>query len=232
MQVFHHSHLLTGARWNAKLELHHVAFLGQLDFLNLVERLDAALHLRRFGGMRFKAIDETLLFCQHRLLTGEGRLLIGLANGPLTLVKIVIAGVRDDLAGIDLRDLGHQPVHEFAVVRSHQERAWKGLEKLFQPDDGFDIEVVGGLIHQEDIGPSEEHAGQRHAHFPSARKRADVAVDLVVRKAETMQYLARLRLEGVTAQVLVLFLHLAESSQRAIQAAGLRRIFHGVLQGF
>src|ERR1019366_8045422 len=46
---------------------------------------------------------------------GERGLLIVLADGALALVEIVVAGVGDDLAGIDLGDFGDDSVHELAV---------------------------------------------------------------------------------------------------------------------
>ena len=57
------------------------------------------------------------------------------------------------------------------------------LQELLQPDDRLDVEVVGRLVHQQHVGLPEQHAGQRHAHLPAARERADVAVDLVVLEA-------------------------------------------------
>ena len=70
------------------------ALLRQLDLLDLVERLDAALHLRRLGGVRGEPLDEALLLGEHRLLPRVGRLAVGLANGALALVEIVVAASR------------------------------------------------------------------------------------------------------------------------------------------
>ena len=98
VQIFDHRDLIARARRHAELELHHLALLRQLDLLDLIQRLDAALHLRGFGGMRLEAIDEALLLGQHGLLPRERGLLIGLANGALALVEIVVAGVGDDFA--------------------------------------------------------------------------------------------------------------------------------------
>ena len=182
--------------------------------------------------MRLEAIDEALFLGEHGLLPREGRLLIGLADGALALVEIVIAGVGDDLAGIDLGDLRDDAVHELAVVRGHQQRAGIGLEELLQPDDGFDIEVVGRLVHQQHVRPAEQHARQRHAHLPAAGERADIAIDLVVLEAEAVQHFAGLRFERVAAEMLVLLLHFAEARQNAVHVVGLVGIAHGVLQGF
>ena len=84
------------------------------------------------------------------------------------------------------------------------------LEERLEPDDRLDVEVVGRLVHQQDVGLAEEHARHRHAHLPAARKRADVAVDALVVEAEAMEDLARLALERVAAEVLVFLLDLAE----------------------
>ena len=94
------------------------------------------------------------------------------------------------------------------------------------------IQVIGRLVHQQHVGPAQQHARQRHAHLPAARERADVAIDLVVLKAEAMQHLARLGFQRVAVQMLVFFLHLAEAFQDAIHFAGSLGIFHGALQLF
>ena len=98
------------------------------------------------------------------------------------------------------------------------------LRNAFEPDDRLDVEVVGRLVHQQHVGPAEQHAGHRHAHLPAAGQRADVAVDPLVVEAEAVQHLARLRLERVAAEVLVLLLHLAEARQDAVHVVGLRRV--------
>ena len=92
--------------------------------------------------------------------------------------------------------------------------------------------MVGGFVHQQDVGPAEQHARQRDAHLPAARERADVAIDLVVLEAEAVQHFARLRFERVAAEMLVLFLHVAEASEDAVHVVRARGIFHGVLQVF
>jgi hypothetical protein len=231
VQVLDHRHLVARAGRGAELEFHHLALLRQLDLLDLVERLDAALHLRRLGGVGLEAFDEALLLGQHRLLARERRLLVGLANRPLALVEVVVARVHRHFAGVDLGDLVDDAVHELAVVRGHQQRAGERLQELLEPDDRLDVEVVGRLVHQQHVGLAEQHPGQRHPHLPAARQRADVAVNLLVGQSEAVQHLARLRLEGVAAEMFVLFLHLAEAGQHLVQPVGLLGIFHRLLQG-
>ena len=77
--VLERGHVVAGARRRAEVELHDLARLRRLDALDLVERLDAALHLRRLRGVRGEAIDEALLLRQLGLLArvmplpGSGR---------------------------------------------------------------------------------------------------------------------------------------------------------------
>ena len=90
--------------------------------------------------------------------------------------------------------------------------------------------MVGGFVHQQDVGAAKQHTRQRDAHLPAAGERAHVAIDLVVLEAEAMQHFARLRLQRVAAEMLVGLLHFAEAFEDAIHVAGLLGIFHRMLQ--
>jgi hypothetical protein len=105
VQIFNHSHLFAGTRRRAEFKLHDLAFLGQLDFLNLIQGLDAALHLRCLGGVRAETINKALLLGQHGLLPRKSGLLVRGADVALALIKIIVAGISDDLAGFDFRNL-------------------------------------------------------------------------------------------------------------------------------
>ena len=228
--VLEHRHLLAGPRRRPEVELHHLALLRQLDLLDLVERLHAALHLRRLGGVGGEPVDEPLLFRQHRLLPGVGRLAVRVADRPLALVEVVVPRVHRDLAVVDLGDLRHDAVHEVAVVRGHQQRAGARFQEAFEPDDRLDVEMVGRLVHQQDVGLAEQHARHRHAHLPAAGQRADVAVDPLVVEPEAVEHFAGLRLERVAAEVLVLLLHFAEAREDGVHLAGPIRIAHRVIE--
>ena len=223
-------HLVARPRRAAEVELHDLALLGQLDLLDLVEGLDPALHLRRLGRVGGEALDEALLLGQHGLLARVGRLAVGLADLPLALVEVVVAGVGGDLAAVDLRDARHHAVHELAVVRRHEEGGGQRVEERLEPHDRLDVEVVGGLVHEQDVRPAEEDARHGHAHLPAAGEGAHVAVDALVVEAEAVQDLARLRLEGVAAHVLVGLLHLAEAGEDGVHLVRARGIAHRVLQ--
>ena len=106
------------------------------------------------------------------------------------------------------------------------------FRKLLEPDDRFDVEVVGGLVHQQHVGVAEQHARHGDAHFPAARQRADVAVDPLIVEAEPVQHFAGLALERVAAEMVVLLLHFAEAREDLVHVVGARRVGHRVLQFF
>ena len=85
--------------------------------------------------MRREALDETLFFREHRLLPRIGGLAIGFPHRPLALIKIVVAGIGRDLAAIDLGNPRDETVHELAIVRGHEQRPGRRLQKVFEPDD-------------------------------------------------------------------------------------------------
>jgi hypothetical protein len=66
---------------------------------------------------------------------------------------VVAAGVGDDRLVIDIGDVGADAVEEVAVVRDGDEGAFEAGEEILQPVDGFEIEVVGGLVEEQGLGP-------------------------------------------------------------------------------
>ena len=58
----------------------------------------------------------------------------------------------------------------------------------------LEVEVVGRLVEQQQVGLREQHAGQRHAHPPAAGKGGTRHVLLRVRKAEALEDRRRPRL--------------------------------------
>jgi hypothetical protein len=93
------------------------------------------------------------------------------ARLALTHERLVIAGVDDELAGIDLDDRGGDAIDEVAVVRDQQQRSLVGGEEALEPFDGFDVQVVRGLVEHEDVRRRQKEAREGNSHQPSAGKR-------------------------------------------------------------
>src|SRR5439155_25117779 len=68
-------HVLARARRGAELERERLAPFGRGDLLDLLDLLDARLHLRGVARARLEARDERLLLGEHRLLARVLRLL-------------------------------------------------------------------------------------------------------------------------------------------------------------
>jgi hypothetical protein len=183
----------------------------------------------RLGGLGAEAIDEAHLLGQHRLLA----LVLGLAPGGLEraglLVEVVVAAVGAHLASIDLDDLGDHAVLHVAIVAGHEDRAGIGAQEGLEPEDRLEVEVVGRLVEEQDLGPGQEDAGKGHAHPPATRELADVALDLSGAKAEPGQDGLGARAELVAAQLLVAGLHLAVAGDDRVEV--LVGLGHAGLEG-
>ena len=222
--------VLARARRGAEVELEHLAPLGRLDALDLVELFHPRLHLRRVARARLELGDEGFLLREHRLLARVLRFLLRRRDRALLLVKFVVAGVRRELAAVDLDDLRDEAVQKLAIVGRHHERAFELAKEPLEPDDRLDVEVVGRLVEEERVGLHEQDARERDAHLPAAGELADVALDHLVAKAEPRQDLARPRLEGVSAELVEAGLRVAEALDELVEIARLLGIGHRVLE--
>ncbi len=103
-----------------------------------------------------------------------------------TQVVVVIAGPTGELATVDLDDAGGERTQEAAVVGDEDQTTGEGLEKALQPVDGLDVEVVGGLVQQQDVGRTHQGLAQQHAPLHAAGQRGEFGL---VRQVELFQYL-------------------------------------------
>ena len=141
-----------------------------LDALELVQHLDAALHLARLGRLVAEALHETLDLGHALGLVARPRLEEGLARLALDEEMIIVAHVEGDGAVRHLRDGGDHTVEEIPVVGDDDHAALVRREKSLQPLQRLDVEVVGRLVEEEEIGGEEEESGQGRPHAPASRE--------------------------------------------------------------
>ena len=153
-------------------------FEGHGDVLHLLELLDAALRLRSFRRLGAKAIDELL---QVRLL----RILLGLHAdserhplGFLLQISVVAANEDFELFIVERQNVRHRTIEHFAIVADADHRVRIVAQILFEPGSAFEIEIVGRLIEDQQIGRGKEHAGQGRAHAPAAGELARRAMQI------------------------------------------------------
>ena len=75
-------------------------------------------------------------------------------------VEGVIAGVEHRPAPVDLNDALHHTVQKVTVVGDGKDGALKGIQILLQPLCGAEVQMVGGLIQQQDVRVLQNEPGQ------------------------------------------------------------------------
>ena len=142
--------------------------LGARDGLHPRQRLQPRLRLARLVGLVAEPVHVGLKVRAPRLLL----LGLGLGHGqPLgagAREDVVGALVEGELAVLQVQDRAHGAVEEPAVVADHEDRVRVAREVALEPERALEVEVVGGLVQQQQVGRGEEHRGQRHAHPPAA----------------------------------------------------------------
>ncbi len=77
------------------------------------------------------------------------------------------------MAAVKLEDPAGDIVEKIAVVGNRDNSALVALEMLFQPIDGFGVEVIGRLIQEEDVGFLQQQTTQGDAAFFTAGEHLD-----------------------------------------------------------
>ncbi len=87
-------------------------------------------------------------------------------------------------AAVETEDRGGDAVEQVAVVGDEDERAGEVEEIFFEDFKGGDVEVVGGLVEEEDVGGFEHELGDEDAGSFTAGKIADGLVELLAGEEE------------------------------------------------
>ena len=58
----------------------------------------------------------------------------------------------------------------------HNNRAFKVQQEVFQPVDRVNVQVVGGLVHHQQIGITKQGLGQQHLHLQPGVQSGHVVV--------------------------------------------------------
>ena len=86
-----------------------------------------------------------------------------------------------------LIDLGDQTIEEISVVRNQDERAVIILESLLQDVLGLHVEMVGGLIEDEEVDWLEQQLDHTEAHSLASRQHLDFLLCVLATKHECAQ---------------------------------------------
>ena len=117
------------------------------------------------------------------LLLGVGGLLQLHLLGTQFFKLAVVAAVTCQLGAINLqRDVG-DGVQKLAVMADDDHRAGVFFEPGFQPHQRIQVQVVGGLVQQQQVRRAHQRASELQPHAPAAGKTVDRAVKLMRLKA-------------------------------------------------
>jgi len=157
------------------------------------------LGLRRAGA---ETVDEALQVRAFGLHLLVGDLLQPQLLRALVLERGVVAGVELRLAPMQVQRVGGDVVQELAVVRDQQQRAGIFQQPLLEPQHRVEVEVVGGLVEQQQVRRRHQRARQVQAHPPAAGERGHRVVVGIGREPQSVQQLAGARGAVVAADFL------------------------------
>ena len=174
----------------------------RLHSFELVERLDAALHLARLRRLGAEALDEALGLGHLAVL--RAALGFGLLPPALALGQVEVPAAREERQA-PVRQLGHArgvAAQEGAVVRDQHHAPAKRGERLVEPLERGQVEVIGGLVEQQHLRILEQQLRQLDAHQPAAREARERARARGGVEAEPLEHAldSRLAREGVLAR--------------------------------
>ena len=112
-------------------------------------------------------------------------------------------------AGCELEHGGRHYLEKPAVVRNQHDGGIEADESALQPLEVVDVEVVRGLVQQQQVGISGQRTREGGACQLSAGERVEWPVEIVLREAEAAQGRCRALAPGPAARMLELRLRVA-----------------------
>ena len=160
----------------------------------------------------FELVVETLA---HLLVLGP----LDLEAGGLRLeVGGVVALVGEGAAAVELEDPLGDVVQEVPVVGDRDDGTRVLLQVLLEPEDGLGVQVVGGLVEQQQVGLLEQELAQGDPASLATGEAGDVRVGR--RAAERVHRLLELAVEVPGVLVVDLLLELAHLLHELVGVVG------------
>ena len=216
------------ARIERQLDLALPVAAGGAFAAQLFEAQHAAFVAR---APRFDALANPHFFLRQKLVElGVRHCLVVQDLFFLGLIGAEVARAGEQPAAVEFDDARRHAVEETPVVGDEDDARRRADQELFQPLDGADVEVVGRLIEQEQVGRHRQRLREREALLLPAGECADACVR-IERKA--LDDALGLRFEGPRLARLQLALQRVQAvEQRRLVGAGLGHgVRHGVVLG-
>ena len=88
-------------------------------------------------------------------------------------IRGVVALVGIEVTTVDLADPLGNVIQEVTVVRDGQDGTLVVVQEVLEPQDGLGVQVVRGLVEQQQVGSLEQQLAQGHATALAAREHVD-----------------------------------------------------------
>ena len=154
------------------------------DFFHALNLFDAALRLLGLGGLGLEAVNKALQVGDFFLLALKRCLLQHQLLGVQLFKFAVVAAVARQPPLVNVQGDAGGGIQKFAVVADDDQGACIALEPGFQPDQRVQVQVVGGLVQQQQVRRAHQGPRQLQAHLPAARKTIDRLLQLLGLEAQ------------------------------------------------
>ncbi len=135
------------------------------------------------------------------VLVAVGVLELRFAVGLLDQIFVVIAVIEIYFLVPEFHHFADGDVKEITVVRDQDVAERVVGEVRLQPIAGFQVEVIGGLVEQQQVGFFKQQLGESEAHLPAAGEFLGVADPVFLAEAKTVEHRADLGFDGVTVAI-------------------------------
>ena len=165
-------------------------------------RFFPALRLSGLGGLGAEALHEALLRGDLApQVSGAGAVFLD-APQSLPFERAIVARVLLQPSVSQFGDAGDVSVEERAVVRDDHDRSRVGAQEALEPGDRGQVQVIGGLVQQKQVGACRQQLGQFQSHQPPARELAQGPVPQLPADSQPGQRGSKLCLGFESARVL------------------------------
>src|SRR5262245_10578423 len=201
-QFIEDQNLVARARRRFEFEIGGLLIADVLQPLHSLEKIAARFGLLRLLA-REVAADELLGASDHLLLLAESAPSLLAALLLLDEVVAVIAPVSFDPPVFEVEDAVDRVIEEEAVVRDDQIGRFVTGQKVFQPLDGLDVQMVRRLVEQQYVGFEEQQPRQPQSILLSTRQIFGAFAEFVLREPQAEQHGLGARVVAESALMLV-----------------------------
>lgn len=100
--------------------------------------------------------------------------------------EFVVSDIHGDLSVVHVHDIGAYRVQEMSVMGNDDDETGVIQEKVLQPVDGLNVQMVGRLIQQDDFGIAEESLSQENLYLFLRRQGRHPIIEDILRETQSL----------------------------------------------